>query len=99
MIKVYISKDKIKVEGHTLPDICAAVSSAMYITGNNLLDMQLLGIDDGKCIIDDNPDADYMSIKIEKHSKITDVLLHTLKQGLQDIVDDSGGLVEIIKES
>lgn len=99
MIKIYISKDKIKVEGHSLPDLCAAVSSAMYITGNNLLDMQLLGIDNGECTVEDNLTDDYMLIKIEKHSKITDVLIHTLKQGLQDIADESNGLVEIIKES
>ena len=99
MIKVYISKDKIKVEGHSLPDLCAAVSAAMYITGNNLLDMQLLGIDNGECTVEDNLVDDYMLINIKKHSKITDVLIHTLKQGLQDIADESDGLVEIIKES
>lgn len=99
MIKVYIRKDEIKINGHAIPDICAAVSSAMYITANNLLDMQLLDIDNGKCIVEDNLEDDYMLIKIEKHSTITDVLINTLKKGLQDIADDSGGLVEIIKES
>ena len=99
MIKIYINKDEVKVEGHAIPDVCAAVSSAMYITANNLLDMQLLGIDNGEHTIDDNLVDDYMSIKIEKHTKITDVLMNTLKNGLQDIADDSNGLVEIIKES
>ncbi len=99
MIKIYVNKDEIKVVGHTMPDICAAVSSAMYITANNLLDMQLLGIDNGKYTIEDNLEDDYMLIKIEKHTKITDVLMNTLKNGLQDISEDSGGLVEIIKES
>lgn len=99
MIKVYINKDEVKIVGHAIPDICAAVSTAMYITANNLLDMQLLGIDNGKCIVEDNLEDDYMLIKIEKHSTITDVLINTLKKGLQDIADDSGGLVEIIKES
>lgn len=99
MIKIHINKNEIKIVGHASPDICAAVSSAMYITANNLLDMQLLGIDNGKCIVEDNLEDDYMLIKIEKHSTITDVLINTLKKGLQDIADDSGGLVEIIKES
>lgn len=99
MIKVYINKDEVKIVGHAIPDICAAVSTAMYITANNLLDMKLLGIDNGKCIVEDNLEDDYMLIKIEKHSTITDVLINTLKKGLQDIADDSGGLVEIIKES
>lgn len=99
MIKVYIKKNEIKVVGHSIPDICAAISSAMYITANNLLDMQLLGIDNGKFTIHDNIDDDYMLIKIEKHSKITDVLMNTLKNGLRDIAEDSNGLVEIIKES
>lgn len=99
MIKVYTRKDEIEIKGHAIPDICAAVSTAMYITANNLLDMQLLGIDNGKCIVEDNLEEDYMLIKIEKHSTITDVLINTLKKGLQDIADDSGGLVEIIKES
>lgn len=99
MIKVYINKDQIKVTGHAKPEVCAAVSATMYVTANNLLDMQLLGIGDGKCIIDDNPDADYMLIKVEKHTKITDILMNTLKNGLQDIADDSDGFVKIIKES
>lgn len=99
MIKVYTNKDEVKIVGHAIPDICAAVSTAMYITANNLLDMQLLSIDNGKCIVEDNLEEDYMLIKIEKHSTITDVLINTLKNGLQDIADDSGGLVEIIKES
>ena len=99
MIKVYIRKDEIEISGHAVPDICAAVSTAMYITANNLLDMQLLGIDKGVSTVVDNVENDYMRIKIKKHSKITDVLMNTLKTGLQDIADDSGGLVEIIKES
>lgn len=98
MITVHITKDEIKVTGHTLPDICASVSSAMYITANNLIDMQLLGIDKGECSIVDKPDADYMLIKVVKHSVITDVLLNTLKKGLRDIADDSDGNVKI-KES
>ena len=99
MIKVYINKDEVKIVGHAVPDICAAVSAAVYITANNLLDMQLLGIDKGVSTIVDNVEDDYMRIKIKKHSKITDVLMNTLKQGLQDIAEDSSGLVEIIKES
>lgn len=99
MIKVYTNKDEVKVEGHAIPDICAAVSSAMYITANNLLDLQLLGIDKGVSTIVDNVEDDYMRIKIKKHTEITDVLMNTLKQGLQDIAEDSNGLVEIIKES
>lgn len=99
MIKVYTNKDEVKIVGHAVPDICAAVSSAMYITANNLLDMQLLGIDNGKYIVEDNLEDDYMLIKIEKHTKITDVLMNTLKKGLQDIAEDSNGFVEIIKES
>lgn len=99
MITIHITKDEVKVNGHATPDICAAVSAAMYITANNLLDMQLLGIDKGVSTIVDNVEDDYMRIKIKKHSKITDVLMNTLKTGLQDIADDSGGLVEIIKES
>ena len=99
MIKVYISKDEVKIVGHAIPDICAAVSSAMYIIANSLLDMQLLGIDNGKCTIEDNLEDDYMIIIIQKHSAITDVLINTLKKGLQDIADESNGFVEIIKES
>lgn len=99
MIKIYTNKDEVKIVGHAIPDICAAVSSAMYITANNLLDLQLLGIDNGKYTIEDNLEDDYMLIKIEKHTKITDVLMNTLKKGLQDIADESNGFVEIIKES
>lgn len=99
MIKVYITKDQIKVTGHAKPEVCAAVSATMYVTANNLLDMQVLGIDDGKCIIDDNPNADYMLIKVEKHSKITDTLMHTLKESLYDIRDGDWEHIQIIKES
>lgn len=99
MIKVYITDNEIKITGHAIPDICAAVSSAMYVTANNLLDMQLSGIDDGLCIIRDDVEDDYMVIKVKKASKINEILIKNLIQGLQDIADDSGGLVEIIKES
>ena len=99
MIKVYITKDQVKVTGHAKAEVCAAVSSAMYITANNLLDTELLGIDNGKCIIDDNLDADYMLIKIEKHSKITDVLMNNLKKGLEDIREVDWESIQIIKES
>jgi uncharacterized protein YsxB (DUF464 family) len=99
MIKIYTNDDEVKVVGHAVPDICAAVSSAMYTTANSILNLQSLGIDDGESLVIDNLEDDYMLIKIGKHSEITDVLVDTLKQGLQDIADDSSGLVEIIKES
>lgn len=90
MIKIKTEKDKIHIEGHTLPDICAAVSSVSTTIINCLIEL---------CDEDDYK-YEYSSgdctIEFEKSSvhamKFYDILL----KELHDISDDYPDCVTFI---
>lgn len=83
MIKIDIDKNKIKFIGHSLPDICAAVSSVMYTSVNAILKYD-------KYSIDYKDENDEVIITIIKHDKIIDLLINNMIDMLNDIHSDFG---------
>ena len=83
MIKIDIDKNKIKFIGHSLPDICAAVSSVMYTSVNAILKYD-------KDSIDYKDENDEVIITIIKHDKIIDLLINNMIDMLNDIHSDLG---------
>ena len=83
MIKIDIDKDIITFNGHSMPDICAAVSSVMYTSVN-----AILKYDENS--IDYNDKNDKVIIKIIKHDKIIDMLIINMIDMLNDIHSDYG---------
>lgn len=83
MIKIDIDKNKIKFIGHSLPDICAAVSSVMYTSVNAILKYD-------KDSIDYKDENDEVIITIIKHDKIIDLLINNMIDMLNDIHSDFG---------
>ena len=83
MIKIDIDKNIIIFNGHSLPDICAAVSSVMYTTMNAILKYDETSVE----YKDEN---DIVTIKIIKHDKIVDLLIINMIDMLNDIHSDYG---------
>lgn len=84
MIKVDCSKDEIIFSGHSIPEICAAVSSVMYTSVNILL-----RYDENCYDYCDNFDEDYVRISIKHHDYIVDMVIENMIEMLEDIVDDN----------
>ena len=66
MINIHQINDNIVIQGHSLPQICAAVSSVLYTTVNAVLKHEELGIESGQCTFEDNLEDDFFSIKVAK---------------------------------
>ena len=83
MIKININKNIITFKGHSLPGICAAVSSVMYTTMNAILKYDETSVE----YKDEN---DIVTIKIIKHDKIVELLIINMIDMLNDIHSDYG---------
>ena len=90
MIKISKEKDIIKFNGHSLPNICAAVSSVMYTTVNALIKY------DKDCIhYEDNEISDYVIITLKKHDNIIDLLIDNMFTMFNDIAEENESEVNI----
>lgn len=83
MIKIEKEKDIIMMTGHSMPDICAAISSIMYTSVNALLKY------DTDCI-DYKDENDIINIKILKHDDIIDLLIDNMFDMFNDVYTDYG---------
>lgn len=89
MIKVTQLDNELRINGHTLPDICASVSSITTTIVNcfeELCDKDdyIFELDSGHCII-----------KVLKQTPITDKLYNILVTELKDLSTDYPDNVEI----
>jgi len=85
MITIHQINDSIIIQGHSRPQICAAVSSVLCTTVNAILKEEKLGIKNGQCTIEDNLEDDFFNIKIDKHSKFVDLMIENMFDMLYDI--------------
>lgn len=94
MIKITKSSDVIFFKGHTIPDVCAAVSSIMYTSVNMLLKY------DKNCFMyKDNAEEDFVVISIYRHDNIIDMIIDNMFDMLTDLQeDDNEDKIEIIIE-
>lgn len=87
MIKILFKNNEeyydIKFEGHTQPDICAAVSSVMYTTANAIKLYSAESID-----YTDNEVEDYVKIIIHRDDEMIDLLVLNMFNMLQDLIED-----------
>lgn len=88
MIRITKKNDQITFTGHTIPDICAAVSSVMYTTANALLKYK------NDCI-NYTDDEDTVTITINYHDEIIDMLIDNMFDMFNDIKED-GNIDKII---
>lgn len=90
MIRISKEKDIIRFNGHSLPNICAAVSSVMYTTVNALIKY------DNDCIYyEDNEIDDYVIITVKKHDDMIDLLIDNMFTMFNDIVEENENEVNI----
>lgn len=85
MINIHQINDNIVIQGHSLPQICAAVSSVLYTTVNAVLKHEELGIETGQCTFEDNLEDDFFSIKINKHDDFVDLMIENMFDMFYDI--------------
>ena len=90
MIKITKENDVIKITGHAIPTVCAAISSSMYTSINAILKY------DENCIdyIDDE-ELDMVTITIKKHDRIIDLLVDNMFKSFGDIREDFESEVNI----
>lgn len=94
MIRITKSSDIIFLKGHTLPDICAAVSSIMYTSAN-----MLLKYDKDCFLFKDNTKEDFVVISIYRHDNIIDMIIDNMFDMLNDLREDNNeDKIEIIIE-
>ena len=84
MIKVTVLEDSVEIQGHALPDVCAAVSSVMYTTIN------ILARIDEKCVtfkdyLESEEKEDKVVIKLLKHDHIIDIIYDNMINMFEDI--------------
>ena len=84
MIKITKENDVIKITGHAIPTICAAISSSMYTSVNAMLKYDETCID----YIDDE-ELDMVTITIKKHDRIIDLLVDNMFKSFKDIREDA----------
>lgn len=65
MIQITKYKNKIQIKGHSMPDICASVSSVVYTWVN----MVKTVIDENAIDFEDNTKEDYILITIKSRKK------------------------------
>ena len=89
MLKITKTNDNLRLEGHTRADLCAAYSTAMYVSVNMLLSY------DKDCIdyLDKN---DIVNIKILKHDSVIDMIIENMINAFYDIHNQGEGSSEII---
>ena len=91
MIKVVVSKDKIKIDGHSSYGefgkdiVCSAASSIFITTVNAILrfDENSIAYERSEDIKNDN--NDYSMIQILKHDRITSELINNMIDLLKDL--------------
>lgn len=88
MIRVVRDGNKIKISGHSVPDICAAISSIMYTSVNALLEYN-------KDCISYNDDGDSVKITILEHDDIIDMIVNNMFNMFKD-VDDTKKYVKVV---
>lgn len=94
MIKITKSSDTVFFKGHTIPDVCAAVSSIMYTSVN------LLNKYDSECFLfKDNTKEDFVVISIYRHDNFIDMIIDNMFDMLNDLYEDNNeDKIEIINE-
>ena len=82
-IKITKYKNKIQITGHSMPDICAAVSSVVYTSVNMIITLT----SPDAITFEDNKDDDFILITVhsrkEKVKQGVDVMMHMF----EDIAD------------
>jgi len=89
MIKIKRLDNELRIEGHTLPDICSAVSSITTTIINCFEELcdeddYSFTLNSGHCIV-----------KVLKNTPITDKLYNILVTELKDLSDDFPDNVEV----
>ena len=69
--------------GHSMPDICAAISSIMYTSVNALLKYN-------ETAIEYKDENDIITIEIKKHDTIIDLLINNMFDMFEDVHTDYG---------
>lgn len=92
MVRVVIKDNYVSAKGHTLPDICASVSTAFTFTVNVLTELY------GQSSINYKLDSGDAYIEI-KHKDNNDMytILNVLKNALQDLEEEFEGCIQITK--
>lgn len=88
MVKIIFNGNKITFEGHTYPDICAAVSSIMYTTAN-LLDKYSSIVKENVLKFTDNVYDDYVEMTILYTDDIVDMVVNNMKHMIEDLIEDN----------
>lgn len=100
MIKIEQKDNVIIIKGHSLPNICAAVSSVVYTTANAILTHMEIGNKDGQCTFEDNLEDDFFKITIDKKDYFVDLLIENMFNSFYDICeqDKSHSCISIARE-
>ena len=91
MIKVFVSKDEIKLVGHSDYEeygkdiVCSAASSIFITTINALLRINPNSIQYERNTDTENEDNDYSLVKVNKHDKITCELINNMIDLLKEL--------------
>ena len=91
MITIIKDGDNIHITGHSLPDVCSAVSSVMYTSMNLLIKYAEESFD-----FEDNTTFDFVKIKIKSHDRFIDMIIDNMMDMFKDIEDDSPNNVKIV---
>jgi len=104
MIKVYLSKDKVKISGHSdyaqkgYDIVCSSASSIFITTVNAILKFDDESISYKNYVDKKNDDNDYSLLEIKKHSEIVDTLILNMIELFDELEIQYPKEINIIKE-
>ena len=104
MIKVYLSKDKIKIEGHSdyapigKDIVCSSASSIFITTVNALYKIDKDSINYKNYVDKKNDNNDYSLLEIKKHSEVIDILIDNMIELFDDLSKQYPKDIILIKE-
>lgn len=98
MIKITQINNKISIEGHSVPQICAAISSIVYTTVNAIIKHVEIGNEGGQCTFEDNLEDDFFSIIIDKNDNFIDLMIENMFDMFYDVQEqDVNKSVQVVR--
>lgn len=93
-IKITKYKNKVRITGHSMPHVCAGISSVVYTSVNMIT--QLVSPD--AITFEDNNDEDFILINIKSRKKLVKQAITVMMQMFEDIADMSPKGAVIIED-
>lgn len=93
-IKITKYKNRIQITGHSMPHVCAAVSSVVYTSVNMITAL----VSPDAIIFEDNSEEDFILITIKSRKKLVKQAIIVMMAMLKDVAEMSPKGTVIINE-